>query len=283
MREKKSVFWGVVLLVGAVALLAQRLGDLQGIGFWAIVLNVFLISLLLKSVIRGSVGSIFLSAVLLMLVNDRLGYLGDVGFWPIVLNISLAAILINAVIWGKIGTILFSIAFLIIANDELLHLEAITPWPVLGAALLGVIGIKMLFPRAGRHLRGHLIQIGDKQHGGMVKTYSQDGGRVDIDNVFGQSVRLIRGDVSQVDINNAFGTIQVYFNDACPVDGNVCVNIDGAFGTTEVYVPASWKVSMEVDKVFGNCEERGGYEEEGEVLVRIIGDLAFGSITVIHV
>ena len=43
---------------------------------------------------------------------------------------------------------LFSLAFLIIVNDELLGLEAITPWPVLGAALLGSLGLNLLFPKS---------------------------------------------------------------------------------------------------------------------------------------
>lgn len=46
------------------------------------------------------------------------------------------------------------LAFLIIVNDKVLGMEAITPWPVLGAAVLGSIGLKFLFPGFGRK-HGH--------------------------------------------------------------------------------------------------------------------------------
>lgn len=99
MRGKNNVFWGIMLVLGAVVLLVGRMGYLEGIGL-------------------GS----------------------------ILLNIALAAILIKGIFRRRFGTILFSLAFLVIINDELLHLEAITPWPVLGAALLGTIGLNLLFP-----------------------------------------------------------------------------------------------------------------------------------------
>ena len=45
---------------------------------------------------------------------------------------------------------LFSLAFAAILFDEALGIEAITPWPVLGAALLGTIGLNMIFNKNKR-------------------------------------------------------------------------------------------------------------------------------------
>ena len=102
-RRTKKVFWGVLLLLGAVALLVNRMGFLEGFGFWSILFSAILVGTLVKGLAKRS-----------------------------------------------FGEILFSLAFLVIVNDELLHLEAITPWPVLGAALLGTIGLNILFPRFGK-------------------------------------------------------------------------------------------------------------------------------------
>lgn len=42
MKEERNIFWGMVLLMGAAALIADRLGFLQGIGFWSVLLNICL-------------------------------------------------------------------------------------------------------------------------------------------------------------------------------------------------------------------------------------------------
>ena len=97
--KKKNVFWGVLFLLGACAVIAGRLGFLDGIGFWSILFSLVLAAVLIRGIVRRS--------------------------------------------WGMI---LFSVAFLCIVNDRLLGIEKLTPWPVLGAALLGTIGLNLLFP-----------------------------------------------------------------------------------------------------------------------------------------
>ena len=108
MSRKSNIFWGLVFILGAAAILLSRYG-----------------------------------------------YLGDIvdgiGIWNILWDVCLVAILLRGILNGSFGQILFSAAFLIIVNDKFLHLEVITPWPVLGVAVLGTIGLNMLFPGFGRH------------------------------------------------------------------------------------------------------------------------------------
>ena len=111
MRDRKNVFWGILFLLGACAVIAGQLGFLEGIGFWSILFSLVLAAVLIRGIIRRS--------------------------------------------WGMI---LFSIAFLCIVNDRLLGIEKLTPWPVLGAALLGTIGLNLLFPRRNwKHMDWHRI------------------------------------------------------------------------------------------------------------------------------
>ena len=111
MRDRKNVFWGILFLLGACAVIAGQLGFLEGIGFWSILFSLVLAAVLIRGIIRRS--------------------------------------------WGMI---LFSIAFLCIINDRLLGIEKLTPWPVLGAALLGTIGLNLLFPRRNwKHMDWHRI------------------------------------------------------------------------------------------------------------------------------
>lgn len=233
MRRGKSIFWGVVLLLAAAAILLGRLGYLKGIGFWTVLFSACLISFLVKGIIRR-----------------------------------------------KIGTILFSLAFLIILNDELLHLEAITPWPILGAALLGTIGLKMLFPKLGVHRGGCLVRIEDVS---SISECNQEGESFSYSNAFGESVKYISGVVSQVDIENAFGTTQVYFTEALLGYGTAHVNVDSAFGSVVLYVPQTWLVELDTQNVFASSGQKGKSFPDGKNILRVDGNVFCGSVEVVVV
>lgn len=235
MRGKNKIFWGIVLVLGAVAILAQRLGFLEGIGFW-----------------------------------------------PIFFSVCLASFLIRGIIRRRIGTILFSLAFLIIVNDEFLHLEAITPWPVLFAALLGTMGLKLLFPGLARRNGGHFVRIGSGQES-PLNEYVQNGETVSYDNVFGESIKYIEGEISRVEADNVFGAMQIYFTEATLLNGSAIVNVDGVFGSVELYVPSSWTVILDVEHVFASTEEEGRCNPDGQNVLHVGGDIVFGSLRVIHV
>lgn len=234
MRGKNKIFWGIVFILGAVAILAQRLGFLEGIGFWSVFFSVCLAACLIKGIARG-----------------------------------------------KIGIILFSIAFLIIVNDELLHLEAITPWPVLLAALLGTIGLKILFPNLSRRGKGHLVRIGDGTNG--ITDIQRVEDTVAYDNLFGDSIKYLGGVVSFVKVDNVFGSTSVYFTEVRLRNGSAEVNVDLVFGNVELYIPSSWSVVMNTSNIFGSADERGRCDPDGENVLRVTGDVVFGSLEVIHV
>lgn len=238
MRGKNNVFWGIMLVLGAVVLLVGRMGYLEGIGL-------------------GS----------------------------ILLNIALAAILIKGIFRRRFGTILFSLAFLVIINDELLHLEAITPWPVLGAALLGTIGLNLLFP-GFKYGRRFVPRIGSGIHwrnGGTLNGNDSNGGVVSFDNVFGSTVKYISGAVSFVGIENAFGSMEVYFTDACLMDNNAGITVDLVFGEVVLYVPASWKVEAKTENIFGSTDMSGRGTGDGENVLCVGGSVVFGHLGIVYV
>ena len=236
MSSRKSFFWGMVLLLAAAALLLGRLGYLEGVGFWTILFSAFLISFLVKGIVRL-----------------------------------------------RIGTILFSLAFLVIVNDKWLHLEAITPWPVLGAALLGTIGLKMLFPKLGRDRGSHLVRIGEWNGNSMIQDYTGDGECVSYDNVFGQSVKYVSGVIRQVDVDNVFGSVQIYFTEAFLYGGTASVNVDNVFGSVVIYVPQAWRVELNTENVFGFSKQSGKRSMDGENVIHVGGDVIFGNLEVISV
>lgn len=224
--------------------------------------------------------ALLLGAAALLL--GRFGFLEGIGFWSILFDICLAAILVGGFARRSFGTILFSLAFLVIVNDRLLGLEAITPWPVLGAALLGTIGLNLLFPRFGRHRPGHLIRIGNGSSG-SIEEYERDGTRICCENTFGDSVKYVSGEIEEVELENAFGTLQVYFTEAQPVGGSARIQLESSFGGMVLYVPASWKVNLNVDTAFGNAEESGRCSPDGENELQVRGSVNFGSLEVAYV
>ena len=239
-RRAKNVYWGVLLLLGAAALVVGKLGYLEGIGVWSIIFSVCLAGFLLDGLVNRS-----------------------------------------------FGEILFSLAFLVIVNDRLLNLEAITPWPVLGAALLGTIGLNLLFPRfkkKGRFVKFHM-NMGGKDYYGKERIFEEkwNGDSVSYENAFGGSVKYLSGEISRVDAENAFGSLQIYFTDAIPKGGSVSVDVETVFGSMALYVPASWRVVLSTENTFGSTKEQGSCNPTGDVVLYIRGSVAFGSLQIRYV
>ena len=220
-------------------------------------------------------GILFLLGAAAFLVS-KLGIFEGIGFWSVLFTIGLAGILINGLIKRSFGEMLFALAFLVIVNDEFLKLEAITPWPVLGAALLGTIGLNLLFPRFGRKKSYKLAAGGGHRAGDTVS-----GDEVFYDNAFGSAVKYVVGEISQVRVDNAFGAMEIYFTDAVLKEHTARVYVDSAFGKVTLYVPRGWKVVNNATEAFGGAGD-AGYENDpqGENTLYISGDIAFGTLTI---
>lgn len=236
-KQFKKIFWGILFLLGAAALLLGRLGYLEGLNFW----------------------SVFFSIVLIGLFADG------------ILNRSF-------------GQILFSLAGLVILNDEILHLEALTPWPVLGAALLGTIGLNIIFPKRWKY-KNHQIPPSPQNHrpqGGAENILSGEDIRCRA--AFGYSVKYITGrDISRVFLESSFGNLEVYFNDAALKNNRANVFVECSFGNMELFVPADWNVIINVRQSFGNVEESGYGNPGGINTLSLEGAVSFGHVEIHHI
>ena len=231
-KRTKNVFWGVLLLLGAIALLVNRMGYLEGFGFWSILFSIILVG-----------------------------------------------VFVNGLVKRSFGQILFSLAFLVIVNDELLQLEQITPWPVLGAALLGTIGLNILFPKFGK---GTHLSINGKTRS-KVDSENRDGSRVSFENCFGESVKYITGEVSDVNIESSFGAMQVYFSDAVLKENRANVRVEVSFGSAVLYIPSDWQVVINVDTAFGSANEKGHCNPAGENVLYVSGEVSFGELQIRYI
>ena len=229
---------------------------------------------------------VLLIVAALALVFNKLGYLGGlldaVSVWDIILTVFFLVTLIEGVTKGRIGEILFSVAFLINIHDELLGLEAITPWTTLGAALLGTIGLKMLFPKAGSKHKGEFIVNGVSRDKGVCEE-SRNGDTIKYENAFSSAVKYVAGEFGKVDVENAFGSMQIYFSDAYPIDGSATVDVESAFGSVTLYVPSDWKVVTKTEHVFGSATEKGESNPNGTIVLYVDAETVFGNFQIKYI
>lgn len=234
MKRGRKIFWGILFILGAIALIIGQMGYLEGIGFWSILLTIGLVGVLVD------------------------------GIW-------------NKNFW----MILFSIAFLIIANDELLGLEAITPWPVLGAALLGSVGMQILFPQKKNNRHNMIYKNGGKKGTDKDVLFGE---QIGFANTFGESVKYLDGnEINEVYLENTFGSLNVYFNNALPKNGCAEVSVENVFGSTLLFIPADWKVVMNVNTVFGDVNEKGRNNAQGTNTIHITGKTVFGEVGIRYI
>lgn len=216
------------------------------------------------------------------LVVDRMGYLEGISVGTVLFSICLICFFVDGFFRRSFAEILFAAAFFVIVNDEVLGLEKITPWPVLGAALLGSIGLRMLFPKFRKKPKFVAAVRDGKQLDGKTPVFEEswDGSSFSCENAFGESVKYLSGTISHISADNAFGSLKIYFSDAVLHNSAATVDVDNAFGKTVLFVPAGWKVEVAVETFFGSTNEEGRCGPDGANMLTVRGNVIFGQLVV---
>ena len=190
------------------------------------------------------------------LIASRVWNLPTVSVFSVILTVFLAWLLIEGLRHLNFWEILFPIAFFCIIYAKPLGITAFTPWPVLGAALLGSIGLSMIFkPKKHR-----TWTVGNGQSNSFGSTSEQcNGENLRFDNSFGESIKYINTD-------------------------NLCsVSVDNSFGEVSLYVPRAWNVDVNVDKAFGGINMRGRMEGTSTHRLVVTGETNFGALTIVFI
>lgn len=226
---------------------------------------------------------VFFVAAAIFLIVSKLGFLPDIGIFKLIITVFLASILIKSLIKLEFGGILFPAAFICILYDTELGIEAITPWPVLGAALLGSIGLSMLFK--GRKKRWYYYEGEKKSREEFEKIINEgDGSRVFFKNSFGSSTKYINSDNFEfAQLESSFGGMKIYFDNAVIQKGNATVQMDISFSGVELYVPKTWTVIDQMNKSFGGMDEKGKGSSSGMPVLTLMGDVNFSGVTIIYI
>ena len=230
-------------------------------------------------------GSLFLLAAV-AIIAGQLGYLKGFSFWSVLVSLGVLGVLLDGIRKRNWGTILFSLAFLCIINARPLGLERLTPWPVLGAALLGTIGLNLLFPsrkwrKSGINVIGLPQNSSSENYEESVEEDGSESVRCEV--CFQSSVRYLHCQALRcARLESSFGSLSVYFTDTRLYEGRAEVKVDVSFGSMELYIPAGWRVVSSVSSSVGHDSEDGTpmkAEEDGPVL-SISGDVSFGSLEI---
>ena len=88
---------------------------------------------------------VFLIVAGIFLIINKLGYLPDVNVFSLLLTVFLVVVIMKSLLRINFAGILFPSAFICIIYDKQFGITNITPWTVLIAALLGSIGLSMIF------------------------------------------------------------------------------------------------------------------------------------------
>lgn len=225
-------------------------------------------------------GLFFILAAVYVVVS-KFGILPDVGAFNIMFTVFLIWMLIEGIRRISFYEILFAIAFFCIVYKEPLGITALSSWTILVAALLGSIGLSMMFGDVGKKRR-----IQKMEHMGFGTSDGEQctGEQLRIENNFGSAIRYVNSDnFKNARIENNFGALSVYFDNAMIQDGSAAVNVENNFGETNLYIPKEWQVRSTLERAFGTINQNGTCLGSGNTVLYINGSANFGVINIHYV
>lgn len=231
--------------------------------------------------------NIFWGIVLILcavfIVVNKLGYFEGIGIFTLLFTVAVAAGLIDSVARRSFGGILFCLAFLGILYDKQLGIEALTPWPILGVALLGTIGLDMIFkPKKKSCKYEKNFEWNNESYQEIIDEESDEWVHCEVS--FSSTTKYINStNFKKADLECSFGSLSVYFDNAVLADGKAAVNLEVSFGAMKLYIPKTWKVVMNLDNAFGGCKEYGTCSGSDENTLMINGEVSFSGLEIYYI
>ncbi len=228
-------------------------------------------------------GLLLIAAAVYILVSS-MGLAPDISVMRVIIAIICVVTLVNSLVKISFGGILFSAAVLLIVFDEALGITDLTPWPVLGAALLGSIGLNLIFGKQVKRFRGSKNQ---KRYAGMGSTHTVKGDDIDIHGSFnGYQKKISSGNFTGGRISCRFGGMEINFDDAVIQSGSATLLLDIAFSGLELYVPKSWEIHNQAECFAGSIEEHSSRTgEDGDVSSVLVleGNVRFSGVEIYRI
>lgn len=224
-------------------------------------------------------GVFFILAAVYLIVS-RVVELPQIGVVKVILTLFLAWLFIHGLWNVNFWEILFPIAFLCILFEKELGITQLTPGPVLGAALLGSIGLSMVFKKKKKNSWSYSSGASMSASAGEQCS----GEHIRIENNFGSSIKYVNSDnFCNAELENSFGAMTVYFDNAIIQGGMAYINISNSFGETVLYIPKEWNTVNYLDHSFGAINEVGKSVGSSAATLNLRGDTSFGHIEIHYI
>lgn len=231
-------------------------------------------------------GFLFIIGAILIIVN-QLGYFAGVSFLGIAATVILGGIMLDSLIHLNFGGVLFPAAFICMIFAEEWNITQLTPWPVLLTALLGTIGLSLIFKKNKRWNHPNWTKSKwNESHGEHFESVidEPDGAMVDCMVSFGSSIKYINTEkLERANISCSFGAMKVYFDNALIQKGQAVIQLDVSFSGVELYIPKSWNTVIQVNESLGAINEKNRKDASQVPVVMIKGNIKFGGVDIIYV
>lgn len=216
----------------------------------------------------------------IFLIISKLGYFPNVNVFSLLLTAFLTAVIVKSLIHLNFAGILFPIAFICIIYDKQLGITNITPWTVLIAALLGSIGLSLIFHKHTKWVNAKY----DCHDYEFEKIDVEDESHVRFKSSFGGSIKYINTDkFEQADFKCSFGALKVYFDNAVMSNESAVVRVNASFSGVELYIPKSWKVEDKTNVFLGGINEKNRSSQITTNTLKLVGDISFSGVDIIYV
>lgn len=174
--------------------------------------------------------------------------------------------------------LLFLACFFIIFDDEF-NITAITPGPMILAAVLGSIGLSMIFPAKNSHTQNRAKHIDFDNI-----TNESDESEVKCRTQFGSIVKYVNTTcLTRADIYCSFGAADIYFDAAKLKNKTATINLNVSFGGVDIYVPKNWEIEQAANAMLGGIDITGMPDSITDSTVTITGNVRFGGVTIHYV
>ena len=236
-----KVFWGILLILGAILMLADQLDWIKTDSFtpFNIIVGIILLGCFINSIIeRSFTGMLFSIAFLCILFSDFL-HLGKITPWPVLLAAALGSIGLNLIFPKKKVSFVNNTM-----NTSYVNVEA-DGQPVY------------------ENTESQTVY-----EDGSIKAEYHEGEVVNIATSFSGSARYIDSpNLKVVNIKCNFGGMEVYFDKAQVPSGTVVVNINASFSGIELYIPQNWNVQSNISTSAAGVDIAKGKGGDGPTII----------------
>lgn len=242
--KRKSIFWGITLILIALTLIANQFNYFKDIPILTIIFSALFALYALSSLIKLRFVSFFIPLAIIAEINHR----------------SLA-IPSNLWLYLFIG-LLLGIGFSLLFKRSRISFK-------------NSIHIDRTYKYSGKHRdSGGFVN-------GSSTSHTEE--NISISSSFGSQVRYVRSqNLKHVAIENAFGNLQVYFDEATFSPDGSSIDMDAAFGKVTLYFPNNIRVMHDVDSSFASFNSYGDPGDVVDATVNLRGDSAFGEVEVVY-